>query len=178
MAFAVAQHLAGHPSEAIKVIDQYSATVVKDRAANYEESEMMLYKCQLLEEQGLYQEALDHLDECKKWVIDKLGLLTKRAELLLLLGLFNMVARSSRAHLFFLPPSLNPLLRVPSEVVTAVICAGPRSMAGTAHGLLDGELRHPPRPSVRPSRARLPDRCAHAEAQSPRPARISPSARG
>jgi peptide alpha-N-acetyltransferase len=92
MAFAVAQHLAGHPAEAVKVIDQFSATVVKERAANYEESEMMLYKGQLLEEQGLFQEALDHLDECKKWVVDKLGWLTKRAELLLFLGLFNMVS--------------------------------------------------------------------------------------
>ena len=71
IAYAVANHLDGKGSEAIKVIDAYGETVKEEgRERNYENSELALYRNLLLEESGKYDEALDHLDACKSVVVD------------------------------------------------------------------------------------------------------------
>jgi tetratricopeptide (TPR) repeat protein len=60
--FAISHHLCGNPDMAISIIDSYVNTQEKSSTANYEDSEMYLYKNQLLVEQKKYSEALAHLD--------------------------------------------------------------------------------------------------------------------
>ena len=50
--FSIAQHLHSRHETAVKILDAYIKTMESDKTANYEDSEMMLYRNQLLEEQG------------------------------------------------------------------------------------------------------------------------------
>jgi len=89
MGFAVAQHMAGRPDAALDIIDKYIKTLEgTERVKDYDESELMLYKADLLVEVNKFDEALDHLEKNEDWVVDAYGLLTKKAELLLLKGDF------------------------------------------------------------------------------------------
>jgi peptide alpha-N-acetyltransferase len=47
MAFALANHLNGHPDKAVEVIDKFQVTTTEHRVRDYEESELMLYKAQV-----------------------------------------------------------------------------------------------------------------------------------
>jgi len=88
MAYAVSNQLAGCNPIAVTVIDAYSKTT-DSRTADYEESELMLYRNLLLSEDGKLEEALEHLTECEKYVVDKMAWRIKFAELTLLLGRFE-----------------------------------------------------------------------------------------
>lgn len=62
IAFAIAHHLGKNFEVAVQVLDAYAATIdsVSGEEA-YGNSEMLLYKGIILEEAGLYQQALEHL---------------------------------------------------------------------------------------------------------------------
>jgi peptide alpha-N-acetyltransferase len=69
MAYAVANHLARNASTAVEVVDAFVKTqdnMIVEK--NYEDSELMLYRNQLLEEAGRLPEALAHLDSCESKV--------------------------------------------------------------------------------------------------------------
>ena len=75
LTYAVAKHLNGDPKGAVSVIDIYTGTVPEDSdelKRGYESSELAMYKNRLLSEMpDNLQVALDHLDECKKVVVDQ-----------------------------------------------------------------------------------------------------------
>lgn len=78
--FAIGHHLNGNCQMAIDIIDKYLGTLDKNRPATYEDSELYLYRNQLLEEQGRYEEALKDLTHIDVWVTDKVFLQAKTAE--------------------------------------------------------------------------------------------------
>jgi len=94
MAFAVAHHLAGRPAMAFDLLSQFQKTLEDGSASagrtkDYEESELVLYKAQLLVEDGKHAEALTHLEKEQDWCVDVLGRKTEAATLLLRLGRFE-----------------------------------------------------------------------------------------
>lgn len=88
IAYALANHLCGLNETAIKVIDAYNKTISQEQAnlkPNYEDSELALYRNVILEEEGRYEDALAHLDECQAIVVDVRAWRERRAQLLLYL---------------------------------------------------------------------------------------------
>ncbi|CAK0738600.1 hypothetical protein CVIRNUC_001066 [Coccomyxa viridis] len=84
ISFAIAHHLNGShdiAAEALKKYEGLQEEVAPNEA--YEHSEMLLYRAMVLEEGGHFDEALTHLDLCQDKITDKLGLLERRASLLL-----------------------------------------------------------------------------------------------
>jgi len=108
VSYAVAYHLYGHPAMALEVLTKFLLTQ-KDRSEEeaaserYEDSELLLYFNLIKQEQGKYQEALDHLEESRPKIVDHLALRQKRAELLLFLGRFEE-ARAQIRDLLTLGP--------------------------------------------------------------------------
>ena len=66
------------------------------RRGAYEQSELMLYRYLMLEEQGEIAAALNHLDNSRGQIVDKHAFSTKRAELLLYLKRFGEAEDSFR----------------------------------------------------------------------------------
>ena len=85
IAYALANHLAGFRATAIQVIDAYGETLngQEREPRSYEDSELQLYRTDILEEDGRAAEALTHLESVKEIVVDGYGFHKKRAELLL-----------------------------------------------------------------------------------------------
>lgn len=71
---------------AINILDAYINTLDTDadRKPNYEDSEMMLYKFQILEESGKLEEALEFLDKNEEWIVSVIQSITRRANDLLM----------------------------------------------------------------------------------------------
>jgi tetratricopeptide (TPR) repeat protein len=84
--FTIAQHYQGEHSMALKILEAYEGTLEEVKHADYEHSEMLLYKAQILEEQGNDEATLAHLDASEPLILDKLSYREKRGELLLKLG--------------------------------------------------------------------------------------------
>lgn len=84
--FAVSQHLMDRQAQAVGIVKAYEDTLEGTPENDYEHSEMLLYKNMLLEEDGLKQEALDHLESCAEHIVDGLFLKEKRADLMRQLG--------------------------------------------------------------------------------------------
>ena len=87
--FALAQHLLGHFSAAIGVVDAYEKTLEGEPENDYEHGEMLLYKNMLYEERGDLTRALAHLDESEPEVVDKIGMKETKARILLQLRRFD-----------------------------------------------------------------------------------------
>mmetsp|Transcript_35229 Transcript_35229/g.94295 ORF Transcript_35229/g.94295 Transcript_35229/m.94295 type:complete len:708 (-) Transcript_35229:438-2561(-) len=91
MALAVANQMAGQNKQAISVVDAFIGTQdVKARTRDYDESELMLYRADLLKEDGQLDEAIAHLEAHQSFVVDQLSWKMKMAELTLSLGHFNL----------------------------------------------------------------------------------------
>ncbi|KAL4856126.1 N-terminal acetyltransferase A complex auxiliary subunit [Chlorella vulgaris] len=92
ISFAVAHHLNGHHEVAAKVLESFTATVDEEGRGSdseaYEHSEMALYKALVLEEGGMYADALAVLEEgtAAKRLRDPLGVKEQQARLFLALG--------------------------------------------------------------------------------------------
>ncbi|EKX40411.1 hypothetical protein GUITHDRAFT_158303 [Guillardia theta CCMP2712] len=84
--FAVSHHAAGDLDMALKVLESYEGTLEDTSNADYEHSEMLLYKAQVLEEKGELEKTLAHLEKSEPLIVDKQSFREKRAELLLKLG--------------------------------------------------------------------------------------------
>lgn len=69
--FAIANHMHSQNKTASEIIDAYMKTLEdgdSEVTANYENSEMALYKNQLIEETGDFDAAIAHLVECESYV--------------------------------------------------------------------------------------------------------------
>ncbi|TCD68847.1 hypothetical protein EIP91_009561 [Steccherinum ochraceum] len=85
---AVAYHLNGSIDEAKKVLEHYESTLKNIPDYDVEHSEVLLYHIRLLEDLGLYQEAVSLLDVNAKSraIIDRTAIMEYRARLLTKLG--------------------------------------------------------------------------------------------
>ena len=84
--FAIAQHYLGDLPMALKVLSAYESTLEQQQTPDYEHSEMLLYKSQILQEQGNDEATLEHLEGAAPFILDKNSYREKRGELLLKLG--------------------------------------------------------------------------------------------
>ena len=84
--FAIAQHYLGDLTMALKVLGAYESTLEQQQTPDYEHSEMLLYKSQILQEQGDDEATLEHLEGAAPLILDKNSYREKRGELLLKLG--------------------------------------------------------------------------------------------
>jgi hypothetical protein len=94
--FVVATHYAGDLPKALLILESYEGTLEKVEAPEYEHSELLLYKAQILEEIAakaeeaerapLLQKCLTHLETSERLVLDKVSLRERRGDLLLRLG--------------------------------------------------------------------------------------------
>ena len=107
VALAVAHHLGGRLGLAASVLDQYVQLSGEPGLGDrYEHSEVLLYRAELLEEEGQPAWALAHLEACEKSVVDKAALLECRGRLQLTLGDLKgaegtyraLLQRSSETH--------------------------------------------------------------------------------
>lgn len=78
--YIVASYFAEKYEDTISLIDQLKAAWAEGQDV-YEESELLMFQNRCFEKQGLYTEALEHLDKFGIQIVDKLSLKTKRAEL-------------------------------------------------------------------------------------------------
>lgn len=89
IAYALANNLCGANETALQVIDAYDASVTQDQRTSdapkptYETSELALYRNVILEEEGRYRDALNHLYSCESSIVDKRTWRLRRATLLL-----------------------------------------------------------------------------------------------
>ncbi|KAI2626238.1 tetratricopeptide [Xylaria nigripes] len=82
-ALAIAHHLAGDLAQAEKVLTTYEESLKSPPSlADYENSEALLYKNDIIAETGDYQRALDHLETIAKHNLDRLAVLELRAKYL------------------------------------------------------------------------------------------------
>ncbi|KAJ1415727.1 NMDA receptor-regulated protein 1-domain-containing protein [Ochromonadaceae sp. CCMP2298] len=85
---AAALYLSGEFQESFDVVEQYRLSC-SDKGDPYEEGELHLFQSKCLEALCLYAEALAHLIKVKDFIVDKLSLNVKSAELSLLSGDFE-----------------------------------------------------------------------------------------
>ncbi|GBG34502.1 N-alpha-acetyltransferase 15, NatA auxiliary subunit [Hondaea fermentalgiana] len=86
LGYSLAHHLAGNHKMAITILDQYLSTLATDREPSYEESEILLYKLQILEEMGDKESMMQLLDRNFYEILDRNTWLEKKVQLYLALG--------------------------------------------------------------------------------------------
>jgi peptide alpha-N-acetyltransferase len=86
--YAAANFLAGHYETGFNVVEKYNETVT-ERDSDYAESELLLFQNMCIEHQGNFASAITHLEVHKATIVDKLGLKTKKAEMLVKDGRFE-----------------------------------------------------------------------------------------
>jgi hypothetical protein len=94
--FVVATHYAGDLPKALLILESYEGTLEKVESPEYEHSELLLYKAQILEEIAgkadeaervpLLQRCLTHLETSERLVLDKVAMRERRGDLLLRLA--------------------------------------------------------------------------------------------
>eukprot|EP01130_Rhizamoeba_saxonica_P014440 TRINITY_DN6311_c0_g1_i1.p1 TRINITY_DN6311_c0_g1~~TRINITY_DN6311_c0_g1_i1.p1 ORF type:complete len:725 (-),score=167.66 TRINITY_DN6311_c0_g1_i1:30-2204(-) len=91
LTFAMAAHLSGNYNKAIKILDSLENTgaLDSDKVKDYEKSDIIMYKHQIIEETGDYQAAFDGLQSRQEEIVDKLTLYLKYADLHMKLGRFD-----------------------------------------------------------------------------------------
>lgn len=80
---AVSYDLVGNYDLALKVLDAYLATSPPELTFDFDVSEILAYKNQLLLDAGRFQEALDDLDKVQHSIWDHVFLLEQRGDVLL-----------------------------------------------------------------------------------------------
>lgn len=86
-ALAVAYHLSGNLAKAEELLKTYEDTLKEKPSINdIENSEAQLYRNLVIEEQGDYQRALDHLDTIYDTSLDRTSIMEAQARLFLKLG--------------------------------------------------------------------------------------------
>lgn len=105
LAFAIGNHLQGDYTKALSILDALQNTAgMGERAPNdkrpptYEESEMHLYRAQILEESGKAAECVSYLEENAREIIDKMYLIEKRCSLLLLVNTPESLAEAQKGY--------------------------------------------------------------------------------
>ena len=82
--FAISHHLSGNHDMAVDILDKFMTTIVDD--GGYEQSEMLLYRNQILEESNQHERALELLERDSKLIKDQMFVKEKHAEYGLKLG--------------------------------------------------------------------------------------------
>jgi len=85
MTFAIADYLSGEYSKAVNVIESYEKTI-ENPTANYDQSEMLLFKNSILRASRDLEAALVHLNNSEKFILDTLSFLEAKGTILLQLG--------------------------------------------------------------------------------------------
>lgn len=85
LGYAVGSHLAGDLSKAVEILQSYEGTI-EAKQGDYEHSELLLYKNDILTEMNDPRKALDHLIESEPLICDQMSLLERKAKLLSDLG--------------------------------------------------------------------------------------------
>lgn len=99
-ALAVAQHLAGDPTEAERTLTTYEETLrTPPPKTDTEHAEAVLYKNTIIAEMGETERALEHLNAAAKHNFDRQSVMELRAEYLLKLGRNEEAATAYRALL-------------------------------------------------------------------------------
>lgn len=80
--YAMAYHLLKDYDMALKILEEYRKTQIV-KQPDYEHSEMLLYQNMVMIEAGLEQEALQHLSEYDRQILDRLAVQEAKATLLL-----------------------------------------------------------------------------------------------
>jgi len=87
IAFAISHHVNGSHEMAASVLDRYAGTIeAVPLGEQYEHSEMLMYKAMILEEGGMLEKAVEHLDASSGAVVDVLGARHQKGRMLLALG--------------------------------------------------------------------------------------------
>ena len=89
IAYAEANFLGGRYDTAYDVINRFVQGSLEDKGGAYEDSEMLLFQNKCLVKQSKFTEALEHLQQIKDKIVDKLSLKIAFAEMYLRLGRFN-----------------------------------------------------------------------------------------
>lgn len=108
--YAVAEHLCQSYEYAWTCIDNYEKTFKDESVAEYETSELYLYKATIMEEAGKFEEALECLRQHEKDIVDKLGLLEMKGRLCMFLQRYGeasehygkLVKMNSEHHVYIL----------------------------------------------------------------------------
>jgi peptide alpha-N-acetyltransferase len=81
VAFAFANYLGEYYGVAYDTVARYLDNIsTSERGEKYEESELMLFQNKCLEQQGKYEEGLQHLITNSKIIVDKYAMKIKSAE--------------------------------------------------------------------------------------------------
>ncbi|KAL1129941.1 hypothetical protein AAG570_012885 [Ranatra chinensis] len=83
--FAMAYHLLKDYDMALKILDSFRRTLISG-VYDYEHSELLLYQNMVIQESGNIEEALNHLNECKNQICDKVYVEETLAQLYLTLN--------------------------------------------------------------------------------------------
>lgn len=81
--YAMAYHLLKDYSMAIRVLEEFRKTQSQPKPFDYEHSELLLYQNMVMREAGLYREALKHLNEYDRQIVDRLHVSETTAEIFL-----------------------------------------------------------------------------------------------
>jgi len=94
--YAISEHLCKSYEFAWTCIDNYEKTFKDDGAADYENSELYLYKATIMEDAGKFEEALECLRQHEKQIVDKLGMLEMKGRLCMFLQRYDEAAEIYR----------------------------------------------------------------------------------
>jgi len=89
---AISEHLCKSYEFAWTCIDNCEKMFKDENIAAYENSELYMYKAQVMEEAGKFEEALECLKQHEKQIVDKLGLLEAKGRLLMFLQRYTEAA--------------------------------------------------------------------------------------
>jgi len=90
--YAISEHLCKHYEFAWTCLDNYEKMFKDDDVPAYETSELHMYKAQIMEEAGQFEEALECLKQRDKQIVDRLGFLEAQGRLLMFLGRYDEAA--------------------------------------------------------------------------------------
>ncbi|KAL8581006.1 N-alpha-acetyltransferase 15, NatA auxiliary subunit [Nucella lapillus] len=90
--YAMAYHLLKDYTMAIGILEEFRKTQSQPKSLDYEHSEMLLYQNTVMREAGMNQEALQHLEDYDKQIVDRLHVSETTAEILLKMNRKNEAA--------------------------------------------------------------------------------------
>ncbi|CAG5134319.1 unnamed protein product [Candidula unifasciata] len=84
--YAMAYHLLKDYDMCLKILEEFRKTQTPKAAYDYEHSELLLYQNMVMQEAGMYEEALEHLRTYDRQIVDRLYVQETTANLHILLG--------------------------------------------------------------------------------------------
>lgn len=84
--YAMAYHLLKDYAMALRILEEFRKTQSQPKSFDYEHSELLLYQNMVMREAGMHTEAMVHLKDYDKQIVDRLNVSETKAEILLKLG--------------------------------------------------------------------------------------------